>query len=172
MAVYVARNELLDRLLGSWRTPASYQHSKPIRRSRGRSSAGLGDLCLSLLTPRRRLPVNAPYHRPVSTRHSLSDSKVTSTRLSEIRASCRASWQSPSSSVQCFHWDRLYSAMSVGIGDDGDRQSSRRSCGGGRCIGRRLWGRNRRGRFRRGRWCWRGRSRRWILACLEVAASE
>ena len=33
-----------------------------------------------------------------------------------MRASCRASWQSPSSSVQCFHWDRLYSAMSVGIG--------------------------------------------------------
>ena len=60
--------------------------------------------------------VNAPYHRPVSTRHFRSDSKVTSTRLSEMRASCRAFWQSPSSSVQCFHWDRLYSAMSVGIG--------------------------------------------------------
>ena len=62
------------------------------------------------------MPVNAPYHRPVSTRHFLSDSKVTSIRLSEMRTSCRASWQSPSSSVQCFHWDRLYSAMSVGIG--------------------------------------------------------
>ena len=60
--------------------------------------------------------MNAPYHRPVSTRHFRSDSNVTSTRLSEMRASCRASWQSPSSSVQCFHWDRLYSEMSVGIG--------------------------------------------------------
>ena len=33
-----------------------------------------------------------------------------------MRTSCRASWQSPSSSVQCFHWDRLYSATSVGTG--------------------------------------------------------
>ena len=57
----------------------------------------------------------APYHQPVATRHFLSDSKVTSTRLSEMRASCLASWQSPSSSVQCFHWDRLYSGMSAGI---------------------------------------------------------
>ncbi len=62
------------------------------------------------------VPVKAPYHRPIATRHFLSDSKVTSSRLSEMRASCRASWQSPSSSVQCFHWDRLYSAMSAGIG--------------------------------------------------------
>ena len=41
---------------------------------------------------------------------------MTSTRLSEMRASCRASWQSPSSSIQWFHWDRLYSGMSGGIG--------------------------------------------------------
>ena len=33
-----------------------------------------------------------------------------------MSTSCRASWQSPFSSIQCFHWDRLYSAMSVGIG--------------------------------------------------------
>ena len=33
-----------------------------------------------------------------------------------MRTSYRASWQSPSSSAQCFHWDRLYSAMSVGTG--------------------------------------------------------
>ncbi len=33
-----------------------------------------------------------------------------------MRASCLASWQSPSSSIQCFHWDRLYSGMSAGIG--------------------------------------------------------
>ena len=33
-----------------------------------------------------------------------------------MRASCRASWQSLSSSIQCFHWDRLYSAMSSWIG--------------------------------------------------------
>ena len=58
----------------------------------------------------------APYYRPVATRHFLSDSKVTSTRLSEMRASCLASWQSPSSSIQCFHWERLYSGMSAGIG--------------------------------------------------------
>ena len=31
-------------------------------------------------------------------------------------ASCRASWQSPSSSIQWFHWDRLYSGTSAGIG--------------------------------------------------------
>ena len=42
--------------------------------------------------------------------------EVTSARLSEMRASCLASWQSPSSSIQCFHWDRLYSGMSAGIG--------------------------------------------------------
>ena len=58
----------------------------------------------------------APYHRPVATRLFLSGSKVTSTRLSEMRASCLASWQSPSSLIQCFHWDRLYSGMSAGIG--------------------------------------------------------
>ena len=62
------------------------------------------------------MPVNAPYHRPVATRHFLSDSKVTPTRLSEMRASCRASWQSPSSSVQWFHWDRLFSGTSAEIG--------------------------------------------------------
>ena len=62
------------------------------------------------------MPVNAPYHRPIATRHFLSDSKVTSTRLSEMKTSCRASWQSPFSSVQCFQWDRLYSTISVGIG--------------------------------------------------------
>ena len=62
------------------------------------------------------VPVKAPYHRPVATRHFPSDSKVTATRLSEMRASCRASWQSLSSSTQCFHWDRLYSGRSAGIG--------------------------------------------------------
>ena len=62
------------------------------------------------------MPAKAPYHRPVATRHFRADSKVTSTRLSEMRASCRASWQSPSSSVQWLHWDRLYSGMSAGIG--------------------------------------------------------
>ena len=31
-------------------------------------------------------------------------------------ASCLASWQSPASSIQCFHWDRLYAGMSSGIG--------------------------------------------------------
>ena len=62
------------------------------------------------------MPAKAPYHRPVATRHFLSDSKVTSTRLSEMRASCRASWQSPSSSIQCLYWDRLYLEMSAGIG--------------------------------------------------------
>ena len=59
--------------------------------------------------------MKAPYHLPVATRHSLSVSKATSTRLSAIRTSCRASWQSSSSSLQCFHWDRLYSGMSVEI---------------------------------------------------------
>ena len=62
------------------------------------------------------MPVKAPYHRPVATRHFLSESNVTSTRLSESRTSCLASWQSPSSSIQCFHWDRLYSGMSAGMG--------------------------------------------------------
>ena len=33
-----------------------------------------------------------------------------------MRASCLASWQSPSSSIQGFHWDRLYSGVSAGIG--------------------------------------------------------
>ena len=60
--------------------------------------------------------MKAPYHRPVATRHSLSDSKATSTKLSEMRTSCLASWQSPSSSVQCLHWDRLYFGMSAGTG--------------------------------------------------------
>ena len=31
-------------------------------------------------------------------------------------AFCLASWQSPASSIQCFHWDRLYAGMSAGIG--------------------------------------------------------
>ena len=66
--------------------------------------------------------MNAPYHRPEATRQFLSDSKVTSTRLSETRTSCLASWQSPSSSFQCFHSDRLYSGISAGTADmDMDR---------------------------------------------------
>ena len=31
-------------------------------------------------------------------------------------AFCLASWQSPASSIQCFHWDWLYAGMSAGIG--------------------------------------------------------
>ena len=50
---------------------------------------------------------------------------MTSTRLSETRTSCRASWQSPSSSFQCLHSDRLYSGISAGTADmDMDRTVS------------------------------------------------
>ena len=35
-------------------------------------------------------------------------------KLSAMRTSCRASWQSPSASVQCRHSDLLYSGMSAG----------------------------------------------------------
>ena len=33
-----------------------------------------------------------------------------------MRTSWRASWQSPSWSSQCFHWERLYRGMSAGMG--------------------------------------------------------
>ena len=54
-----------------------------------------------------------------------------------MRTSCLASWQSPSSSVQCFHWDRLYSAMSVGIGATAITRvvAGRATVGGGSAVG-------------------------------------
>ena len=51
---------------------------------------------------------------PASTRHCRSSSKVAGSRLSAMRTSCLASWQSPSSSVQCRHSLRSYSGIPAG----------------------------------------------------------
>ena len=67
--------------------------------------------------PGGRRQVKAPYHLPDATRHSLSVSKATGVQgLSSTRTSCRASWQSPSSSIQCRQSERSYAGMSAGIG--------------------------------------------------------
>ena len=89
----------------------------PILRNRGRSSVAPGGRRPGLPGVSTWAPVKAPYHRPVATRQFLPDSKVTSTRLSETMTSWRASWQSPSSSFQCFHSDRLYPGISAGTAD-------------------------------------------------------